>query len=181
MPELMVIRHSRALANEKGILMGSKLDSPLSENGINLAKVKGRELLDQAYTPDRIFTSKLKRAIQTAEIILQELDVKTEIIQLENLNERDFGKYDNRPYKFVLEAFAKHGDNPPTIEQVIPFEKRVLSALERLKQESTGHTLVITHSNPVLVMQKAIFDPDNLGKFWEQGDPAYCEGFTYEF
>jgi broad specificity phosphatase PhoE len=181
MSRLVILRHSLALANEQGILMGAKLDSPLSEKGKEIARQKGISLRAEGFAPNRVYTSKLSRAVQTADIILQELGSSVPITRLDALNERDFGKHDGKPYKFVIEAFEKYGDNPPTIEHVQPFVNRVISALETIKLDTTDTTLVVTHSNPVMVMQTAIFEPDKLTKFWELGDPAYCQGFVYDF
>lgn len=180
MATLMVIRHSIATANEQGLLMGSKLDSPLSEKGIALAKECGQQLKAQLFLPDRIYTSSLARAKQTAGIILDELGMTKEIIELTSLNERDFGEHDGKPYTFVLEAFEKYGDNPPTVEPVKPFIARVLGGLNQIREETTGNALVITHSNPVMVMQAALFSPNMLDQFWKLDDPAYCQGFLYE-
>jgi broad specificity phosphatase PhoE len=181
MPKLMVIRHSLAEANEQGILMGTKLDSPLSEMGKHVALQKGEALKAEKFFPDKVFTSKLARAKQTAEIILTTLGISVPIIELVSLNERDFGKYDGKPYKYVLEAFKKEGDNPETVEPNKAFVSRVLEGYEQIRRGTTGTTLVVTHSNPEIVMQNAALNPDYLEKYWELGDPAYCEGFTYEF
>jgi broad specificity phosphatase PhoE len=180
MPSLTVMRHSLAVANEQGILMGAKLNSPLSEKGIDVAKTKSASLKAEGFKPDKVFTSKLTRAKQTAVVVLKELGIDVEIIELEALNERDFGDYDGKPYKFVLDAFNKHGDNPPSIEPVDAFIKRVIGAWDQIKKETTGATLVITHSNPVIVMQAAINNPESISRFWEIGDPGYCEGFVYD-
>ena len=181
MAQLIVLRHSLAEANEQGILMGAKLDSPLSEKGQEIARQKGKALRAEKFAPDRVYTSQLQRAKQTAEIIVNELGAQPMVIELEGLNERDFGIYDGKPYKYVLEALEKEGDNPETVEPADVFIRRVTAALDIIKNETTGTTLVITHSNPAMVMQTALFNPDNLQRFWELGDPPYCGGFTYEF
>lgn len=180
MPTLLFVRHSKALANEQGILMGAKLDSPLSSKGILLAKEKAQLLRKQGFAPAKVYTSRLKRAIQTAQIFVEELGVDVEIAQLTELNERDFGIHDGKPYESVLAAFAKYGDNPPTIEPVTAFIDRVLKALEQIKHEASGPTLIVTHSNPLMVLQTALLYPQWLQRFWELGDPEYCEGFSYE-
>lgn len=180
MAEIMIIRHSLAKANEQGILMGAKLDSPLSEKGQELAKQKGKSLKAKNYTPNRVYVSGLARTRQTAEIILDVLGVSVPVIELTGLNERDFGIYDNKPYKFVLDAFEKEGDNPETVEKVDVFVQRVMEAFEQIKREAKGRTQVVTHSNPEMVMQTAVENPANLQHFWELGDPAYCEGFEYK-
>lgn len=181
MPQIMVIRHSLAQANEEGILMGSKLDSPLSEKGKDMARQKGQSLLAKGFSPSKVFTSQLLRTKQTAEVILKELNLSVDIIEIAELNERDFGEHDGKPYQSVLDAFDKYGDNPPTIEPVNKFVSRVIKAWERIKEETAGSSLLVTHSNPEMVLQTAVFNPDKLQKFWELGDPSYCEGFVYKF
>lgn len=160
--------------------MGSKLDSPLSEKGRQIAAKKGDALKQAGFSPDKVYTSKLKRARETAEIILSSLGATPTITELESLNERDFGRYDGQPYKYVLDAFEREGENPETIETVDNFVRRVVAAYEDIKQSTTGTTLVVTHSNPEMVMQTAAFNPDKLQRFWELGDPAYCEGFEID-
>ena len=160
--------------------MGSKLDSPLSEKGRALAAQKGESLKAEGFVPSKVYASKLMRAKQTADIILATLGVSVPVVELASLNERDFGKYDGKPYKHVLKAFDEEGANPETIESVDAFVSRVLEGYEYIKHEMNGATLVVTHSNPEMVMQAAALSPSNLQKFWELGDPPYCEGFTVE-
>lgn len=181
MASILVIRHSLALANEQGILMGAKFDSPLSDKGRLVARQKGERLRAEGFKPDKVYTSQLTRAKQTAEIITEQLGVHVTATALGALNERDFGAHDGKPYKSVLDAFEKYGQDPPTIETVTSFVSRVAGAWEQIKRETTGTTLVVTHSNPEMVMQTLTFNPADVMKFWELGDPAYCEGFVYEF
>lgn len=181
MPEILVIRHSTAVANEQGILMGSKLDSPLSPKGLAIAKQKGQELLAQGFKPDTVYTSELKRSQQTAEAILAELGVKAQVQPLAALNERDFGEHDGKLYASVIQAFETYGPNPPTIEPVPDFIARVSGAWELVVKNTTGSTLVVTHSNPEMVLQTLTENPDSIEQFWALGDPAYCEGFKYTF
>ena len=182
MPVIRVIRHSKAIANEQGILMGRslKMNSNLSEEGIDIAHQKGRQLKASSFKPDKVYCSRLNRSIQTAEIILLELGLSLDLIKLADLDERDFGEYEGRPYKFVLEAFANYESDPPTVEPAKDLIVRVLKAFEHIKTEATN-ALVISHSSPVMVMQAAIFYPDKLDKFWELGGPKYCEGFNFSY
>lgn len=161
--------------------MGSKIDSPLSVNGIALATAKGSKLKSEGFAPDRVYTSQLLRAKQTAENILGVIGTKSNTFELANLNERDFGIHDGKPYKSVLDAFEKYGENPPTIETVIDFVTRVRQAWRKICEETNNTTLVVTHSNPAMVLQCLALNTGTLEKFWELGDPAYCEGFVYEF
>lgn len=181
MPILTVIRHSLTLANEQGLLMGSRLNSPLSQKGIELARAKAISLKADGFIPERVYTSKLVRTRQTANTILEEQGINIEIIELEGLNERDFGKYDGRPIQELLDGFDKHGPNPPTVETVEHFVARIVACLEQIKQESNKSTLVVTHNNSLNVMKAALFNPKILQTYWETDNPEYCEGFTYTF
>jgi broad specificity phosphatase PhoE len=177
MPSITVIRHSVAVANEQKILMGAKFESPLSDKGREIARQKGAALKAAGFIPDRVYTSELTRARQTAEIILAELKAAPIITELLQLNERDFGEHDGKPYDSVLQAFATYGENPPTIETVEDFVARVSEAWEMIKADAGQCTLVVTHSNPEMVLQTLAFNPQNVNRFWELGDPTYCEGF----
>jgi broad specificity phosphatase PhoE len=181
MPQLNVIRHSLTIANEQGLLMGSVLNSALSNKGMALAHAKGLSLKKSGYTPKKVYTSKLLRTKQTAEIILEALGVDIEIVELAWLNERDFGEYDGRPLQDLLDGFDTHGPNPPTVETVDHFVERIVAGLQDVQHEAPSHTLVVTHSNTINVMKAALFNPQSLQTYWETDNPEYCEGFDYKF
>ncbi|HTH72750.1 MAG TPA: histidine phosphatase family protein [Candidatus Pristimantibacillus sp.] len=181
MPQIVVIRHAEAVANAKGILMGCSFDSPLSERGQAAARAKGEKLCQGLIKPQKIYTSELTRAKQTAQIIRGVLGEDVEIVELAGLNERSFGEYEGQPYRFVLEAFEKNGDNPPTIEPVAEFVERVLKTWETIKQEAKENTFVVTHSNPLAVIRCALYHPDKLQRFWDYEDDEHLEGLTYSY
>jgi len=159
--------------------MGATFESPLSDAGRTIAQHKGKLLRAEKFRPVTVYTSTLSRAMETAELIVKELGVTPNFITLAGLNERNFGKYEGKPYKEVLDAFEREGEDPDTIEPVEAFVTRVLSAWEQVIHAVEGTTLVVTHSNPEMVMQAVCTQPEMLQTFWELGDPAYCEGFTW--
>jgi broad specificity phosphatase PhoE len=179
MPQLTIMRHSLTVANEQGLLMGSVLNSPLSQKGIDLARAKGLAMKKSGYKPDKVFSSQLIRTKETAEAILETLGIDLEVSELEWLNERDFGKYDGRPLQELLNGFDEHGPNPPTVETVDHFVDRIVRGLEELKKNTSQNILIVTHSNTINVMKAALLNPDKLSRFWETAIPEYCEGFTY--
>ena len=82
--EVYFVRHGETDENKKGINLGSKMDVPLNQWGIEQA----REIqLPSGF--DLIFTSPMKRCLQTAEIINKKLKVK--IIVRPELTERGKG------------------------------------------------------------------------------------------
>lgn len=161
--------------------MGAKFESDLSPQGEEIAHAKGVQLKDSGFYPERVYTSQLRRTKQTADIILKVLGIEVEPINLTDLNERDFGDHDGKPYSSVIEAFNMYGENPPSIENVSTFVQRVTTAWDQILAESPGvDTLVITHSNPEMVLECLATKKEQLERFWELGDPAYCEGFEYQ-
>ena len=181
MSEIMVLRHGSTPGNEEGILMGGRLDFALSSIGEEQAANKGRELNAAGYRPDTVFTSYLERSRQTAKIILPLLGYIGPMILTAELNERDFGIYNGKPYQRVKDAFRDEGDSPATVEPQDHFIMRVTQAFERIKHETKGKTLVITHSNPQHVMQALAFEPENVQSYWQVQDFDHCQGFTYTF
>lgn len=65
--KIYLLRHGRTLWNEAGRLQG-RTDIPLSEDGRAAARAAGRALSDIAF--DAAFSSPLRRARETAELIL---------------------------------------------------------------------------------------------------------------
>jgi 2,3-bisphosphoglycerate-dependent phosphoglycerate mutase len=88
MAKLVCIRHGQSLWNKENKFTGW-VDIDLSEQGKEEAK-KAAELLKE-YKFDMVFTSVLKRAINTASIILEYNSSKPTIVRDKALNERYYG------------------------------------------------------------------------------------------
>ena len=84
--KLYIIRHGETVWNTEGRLQG-KEDIELNENGIRLAKVTAEAMRDIPF--DLAITSPLKRARQTAELIVG--DRKIPVIEDERIEEITFG------------------------------------------------------------------------------------------
>lgn len=87
--KIYLIRHGETDWNLQQLLQGST-DIPLNQNGIDLAKETAEGLRDVPF--DLIFTSPLKRARQTAEIIRGERQIP--LIDEPRLREICFGIYE---------------------------------------------------------------------------------------
>ena len=68
---IYLVRHGDAVPEEEA---GSDRDRWLSPHGRQAARVLGRLLREHAVAPDRILSSPLPRAVQTAELLAQGLD-----------------------------------------------------------------------------------------------------------
>ena len=72
MKKLLFCRHGEAVANEAGLLAGSRSDSPLTEKGRKQAIDTANNL--RGHVVDLIVSSSLIRASETAKIIADILD-----------------------------------------------------------------------------------------------------------
>jgi len=88
---LVLVRHGQSEWNLKNLFTGWR-DVGLTELGINEAREAGRKLKAQGLTFDIAFTSALKRAQHTLDLMLEELgQTKIPVIKDQALNERDYG------------------------------------------------------------------------------------------
>lgn len=89
--KLVMIRHGESVWNKENLFTGWT-DVDLSENGRNEAKLGGKVLKDNGYSFDICYTSYLKRAIHTANYVLEQLDEEwIPVIKTWKLNERHYG------------------------------------------------------------------------------------------
>jgi 2,3-bisphosphoglycerate-dependent phosphoglycerate mutase len=89
--QLVLIRHGESVWNKENLFTGWA-DVDLSDNGHIEAANGGKELKKEGFTFDICFTSYLKRAIHTANHVLEELDLEwIPVIKSYKLNERHYG------------------------------------------------------------------------------------------
>ncbi len=90
MAQLILVRHGRSEWNDKGIWTGWA-DPDLNEEGRMEAKRTAEAL--KGIKIDYVYTSLLKRVINTIEIILKELKLNIKIVKDAALNERNYGDF----------------------------------------------------------------------------------------
>jgi 2,3-bisphosphoglycerate-dependent phosphoglycerate mutase len=89
--DLVLVRHGQSDWNLKNLFTGWK-DPDLTPLGVEEAKAAGRALKETGYRFDVAFTSVLKRAQHTLDLMLAELGQRDlQIIEDKALNERDYG------------------------------------------------------------------------------------------
>jgi len=88
---LVLVRHGQSEWNLKNLFTGWR-DVDLTEQGVKEAREAGRKLKAQGLVFDVAFTSALKRAQRTLDLMLEELgQTKLPVFKDEALNERDYG------------------------------------------------------------------------------------------
>ena len=88
---LVFVRHGQSDWNLKNLFTGWR-DVDLTDKGVAEAREAGRKLKGQGIKFDVAFTSVLKRATRTLDLMLEEMgQTKVPVIKNQALNERDYG------------------------------------------------------------------------------------------
>lgn len=156
---LVLVRHGESEWNKLNLFTGWK-DPDLSEKGVAEARQAGFMLKDQGLKFDVAFTSDLKRAQHTLEIILDKLGQKgLDTHKDKRLNERDYGDLSGlnkdearkRWGEAQVHIWRRSFDVPPpggeslkdTAARVLPYyEARIRPELQAGK-----NVLVVAHGN----------------------------------
>lgn len=175
---LILVRHGQSDWNLKNLFTGWK-NPELTEQGIGEARATGTKLKVAGYVPDMYFTSALRRAQHTLDLILEELGItEVTITRSIKLNERDYGDLtglnkDDARAKWGEEQvllWRRSFDVPPpggeslktTAERTLPYYEAVIVPL--LKAGKT--VLVAAHGNSLrsIVMAVEGLTPDEILK-----------------
>ena len=107
MQKLVLLRHGESTWNRENRFTGWT-DVDLSDRGRDEAREAGRLLKEGGYVFDVAFTSVLKRAIRTLDLVLDELDLLwIPVIKSWRLNERHYGALQGLN---KAETAARHGE-----------------------------------------------------------------------
>ncbi len=87
---LVLVRHGQSEWNLKNLFTGWR-DVDLTDKGVTEAREAGRKLKAQGLSFDVAYTSALKRAQRTLDLMLEEMGQKIPVIKDVALNERDYG------------------------------------------------------------------------------------------
>lgn len=147
------------MANAKGLFAGQRDNSPLTPHGREQAQQAAKEL--RYIHIDKIVTSDLKRAIQTAEGVAKALGFDTKnIVTDQRLLEYDMGELAGTPIRKVTptELAAAEGAEDP-----YKFQDRVLSFLREYKN-TDKNILVVSHAavGRIIETSRLGLDPKNF-------------------
>ncbi|MDO4551088.1 MAG: histidine phosphatase family protein [Planctomycetia bacterium] len=101
--QLIIIRHGNTFQKGDPLLrIGAGTDLPLTEEGLQQACRVGKYLCSHGYLPSIIFSSPLRRTMQTSFEIRHQLDPSIPVEPLEFLREIHYGEDDGLPEEDVL-------------------------------------------------------------------------------
>ena len=189
--KLILVRHGQSTYNLENRFTGWK-DVPLTEKGVREAKKAGDTLKQTNIVFDIAYTSKLKRAQNTLNIILEQMDINLDIVQNEALNERDYGdligqnKVDAAK-KFgseQVQIWRRSFDVPPpggeslkmTCDRTLPYFKEVVM---KNILENNSNVLLSAHGNSIRAIVKDLFQYD--AETILKTEIGWCEPWYFQF
>lgn len=184
MTKLVLVRHGETDWNVAEIFRG-RLDVELNETGRRQAEQLGQYLADREITS--IFSSPLKRATETAEIVARKHHLKVEVAP--ELNDYHFGEWQGLSHQQVREKypelFGEWLKNPQLVtvpggESLGDVRKRVLGLVDKVVSRGEGTCLLVSHRVVNKVLICALLSLDNT-HFWNiRLDTCGLTTFTYE-
>ncbi len=184
---IYIMRHGETAWNKAGKIQGSS-DIDLTDEGKELAELSGDGFLRDGILFDRIYTSPLSRAMETARIVEKKAinpeAGKPSFFVDERLREMCFGKYEGQLLKKLKETdenivrcFSKPSKYipDPTGESYDHLFGRIRSFLEEVlrpleQEEGMDRVLVLCHGTVIRAFL-ALIKGTALDDFWNTSQP----------
>lgn len=176
---IYITRHGQTNLNKDRLMQG-RIEEPLNEVGRQQAYDAAKTV--ESIKFDAVYSSPLKRAVETASIIGH---IKAEDVLIdERITEVDFGKYERVSYfhmgpKMTLywilpEVFPV----PDTVENIPSMVKRSSSFLEELLNKDYENVLIVCHGGIIRALCGYLENRKNKIKW--RPKPKNCEIRKYE-
>jgi len=169
--KLFLARHGESTFNHDNLFTGW-IDAPLTDRGREEANAIARKLSGHSF--DTAYTSKLRRAIETLHIVLNEIHtIEIPTIESEKLNERHYGDLQGLNKEETALRYGRDQVNlwrrsyavaPPNGESLKDTADRVLPFFQSTIMNDIAHgknVLVLAHGNSLRAIVKKL---DNLSE-----------------
>ncbi|WP_176400045.1 histidine phosphatase family protein [Ureibacillus sinduriensis] len=170
-----IFRHGETVWNKAGILQGW-LDSPLTETGIQQAKI-------QSFIPDVVYSSDLGRAYETARLMFPGYKIHAD----SNLREIHLGDWQGKKIVDLgldrnYQSYLRHPErftatSQETFQQVT---ERMLCFLQALIHRPENNIAIISHGVAIACLHSALRHRP-LSNLWDEGLLAGGQSITYRF
>ncbi|MFC6177238.1 histidine phosphatase family protein [Companilactobacillus huachuanensis] len=170
MVELYIVRHGETDTNYEGRINGMSTDKPLNAKGI--AQVEELKKYIDIKKFDEIYSSPMKRALQTAEILNQNVhDIK----QDKRLVEADYGSWDGLKEtdlrdkypdvfdenRYLLPGYTKYAKNG---EEYADVYKRVEDFMNDMAKKGDEKIMVVCHGFVSRSFMKVVTGAQNISQ-----------------
>ena len=179
---LYIVRHGETDWNKKKLVQGRK-DIPLNEYGRHLARETSYGM--RQYQIDLAYTSPLRRAKETAEILLDGRNIS--LYEDQRIQEISFGSYEGmscvdktKEENLAFQKFFQDTGNyiPPedaeSVEQLYERTGEFLKSLEESKKLKDKNLLISTHGAAMTAMLNRMRGSLSVEHFWKNEVPPNC-------
>ncbi len=167
---IILVRHGQTAWNTSEVFRG-RIDIELDETGLKQAELLGEYLSQREL--EAVYSSPLKRAVQTAEAIARHHGLTVEIAP--HLNDMDFGEWQGLSLQEVGNRFGElfqlwtsepHRVRIPSGESLDDVRERVLTLVNRIVDTHKGTVVLVSHRvvNKVLICALLGLDSSH---FWD--------------
>lgn len=185
MTTFYICRHGET-ENNKNKRLSGWVDTPLTADGIKNTIVPAEKLRGIAF--DRVVSSDLGRAYNTAQLLMRHLNIDAEIETSQALREMNYGDFGNMSYDPpdpaypVLTPQENTDYAPPGGESLAQMQKRVLAHIDQLATASPGATILLVGHDGTINAIRAGFSGRPIGVVEvESSNPhAFVGKFTYD-
>ena len=188
MTKIILARHRETQWNVEEVFRG-RIDIELNENGIKQAELLAEYLSNLKI--DDIYSSPLKRALKTGEVIASHHELEVKIAP--GLIDFDYGKWQGLPHQEVKdkyeELYTEWISQPDQVripggESLNDVRERAINVVNDAVAKHEGNVVLISHRVVNKVLICALLWLDN-SHFWQIGQDTGCinilefgEGFT---
>ena len=169
MGKFILIRHGQTDMNKDQLYYG-RLDVPINETGKEQAENTRKNLVELEIDYDKIYSSPMKRAYETAEIVNYK---NLEIEKDDELREMDFGIFEGLSYKEIIKKYPEEMEKLKkdwktysyvTGENPFMLQKRALKFLEKI--DKNKNNMVVTHWGIICTLLSFLFSSELEG-YWK--------------
>lgn len=170
MTKLIIARHGNTFGpDDIPTRVGARTDLPLVESGKQQARKIGEFLKENRLIPDVVYTSNLRRTIETAEIAIKASGVSNPTYQLDIFNEVDYGPDENKTEDQVLTRLGAQAIKDWDDHAIVPEGWRInpeeiienwAAFTEQIRAHDDDETVLVVTSNGI-----ARFAPHITGDF----------------
>lgn len=182
--KIFIVRHGSTEYNDRDLLQG-RIDNPLNANGEEEVKALAEYLRNE--TIDMIYSSPLKRAMQTAEFV--NIHHRVEVRPLDAFQEIDLGDWEGFSYQVIKKEYRSFhekwlGDpnlSIPGGESFLEVVDRVEPGLKKILREPEGTVLISGHATVNRALAAHLLGiPPSSARLFRMRNAALSGFFLYQ-
>jgi len=156
--KIYIIRHGETDSNKEKIIMGCRVDELLNTRGVEQVNKLADSINEGDF--DVIFTSPLKRARQTAEIIANKINAP--ILERKEIIERDWGSVTGKRRDDAIEILIN--SKPDDVESTDRIKKRLMKFISEIKRDYFDKKVLIVAHGGILKVANLLFSEEKSDK-----------------